>query len=198
VKLALLLLAAANAWSQQYFPPGVFERGRPELEQFTVNWYSKNLKALGEPSLWELSQADRAAEVYRFLWLRTNGHPVSVRIVLHAGGRPDLFAKVATGRAGYDPGSLKQSRETTLMDAKTRRLLECIEGVKFWTQPLHAPEEANVVTLDGTQWIVEGIKGGEYHIIDRNVLDLKGNDAAYILGKMMMFDLAGLKKSEIY
>src|SRR5262249_56012237 len=37
---------------------------------------SSQLDALGEPSLFP---SPRAAEVYRVLWLRSGGHPVSVR-----------------------------------------------------------------------------------------------------------------------
>ena len=193
---------AGAAHAQQYFPPGVFDdNGR--TGQYTINWYSKNLKALGEPSLWELSQRDRTAEVYRFLWLRTFHHPVSVRIVMypkaHVYGRARLFAKVASGTAGYDPGHVNRRRYTNLMDGAARKLLERIESVGFWTQPLRGPEP-KLITLDGAEWIIEGIKGGEYHVIDRFTPKPADGDAAYILGTMMVFDLARLriKPSEIY
>jgi hypothetical protein len=57
-----------------------------------------------------------------------------------------------------------------------------------------------MVGLDGAQWIIEGIKGGEYHVIDRWSPEPAAGDAAYILGTMMVFDLARLriKQSEIY
>jgi hypothetical protein len=199
---AIYVFVAGAAYGQQYFPPGVFdENGR--TGQFTIDWYSKNLRALGEPSLWELSQRDRTAEVYRFLWLRTFDRPVSVRIVMypkaHIYGRARLFARMASGKAGYDPGNVNRRRHTNLMDGTARRLLERIESVGFWTQPLHGPEP-KLITLDGAEWIVEGIKGGEYHIIDRYAPRPADGDAAYILGTTMAFDLARLriKPSEIY
>jgi hypothetical protein len=197
---AFVAFVPRAAHAQQYFPPGVFDQnGR--TGQFTVDWYSKNLKALREPSLWELSQKDRTAEVYRFLWLRTNDHPVSVRVVMyskaHVYGRARLFARVASGKAGYDPGRLNRRRHTNVRDGTARKLLERIESVGFWTQPLHAPDVAGV---DGARWIIEGIKGGQYHIIDRFSPHPADGDAAYILGSMMVFDVARLriKKSEIY
>jgi hypothetical protein len=200
--LTIGIFIAAAAQAQQYFPPGTFdENGR--TNQFTVDWYSKNLKALGEPSLWELSQTDRTAEAYRFLWLRTNHHPVSVRIVMyaksHVCGRARLFAKVASGKAGYDPGRVNRRRHTNLMEGSARKLLKGVESVGFWTQPLHGPEP-KLITLDGAEWIVEGIKGGQYHIIDRYAPKPSDGDAAYILGTMMVFDLARLriKQSEVY
>jgi hypothetical protein len=100
-------------------------------------------------------------------------------------------------KAGYDPGNVNRRRHTNLMDGTARRLLERIEGVGFWTQPLHPPD---IVGLDGAQWIIEGIKSGEYHIIDRFTPKPSDGDAAYILGTTMAFDLARLhiKKSEIY
>jgi hypothetical protein len=201
---AVCIFFAGAVQAQQYFPPGVFDEKARGYSSKVDDWYSKHLKALGEPSLWELSQKDRTAEVYRFLWLRTFHHPVSVRIVIFAKagpfGRARLLAKVATGAAGYKFGHVNRSRSTNLMDGSVRKLLERIESVKFWTQPAYTPVPADVVQLDGAEWIIEGIKGGQYHVIDRWSPEPVAGDAAYILGTMMAFDLARLriKKSEIY
>ncbi len=53
-----LLLAPAVLLGQQYFPPGTVANDAA---------CSRQLKALHEPSLRELSQRDPHAEVYRFL-----------------------------------------------------------------------------------------------------------------------------------
>lgn len=191
---AVCILFAGAAHAQQYFPHAVFAVN-PRSDQFTIDLYSRFLKALGEPSLWELSHADHTAEVYRFLWLRNRQYPVSVRIVVHAKGRGHgrarLFAKVVIERR-------LNRRRCNLMDGSERKLLERIDDVGFWTQPLHGPEKAG--EPDGSNWIIEGIKGGEYHVIDRWNPKPTDGDAAYILGSMMVFDLARLriKQSEIY
>jgi hypothetical protein len=98
--IGVFVLIATIARGQEYFhAPSV---NGPDLDQFAIDWYSKNLRALHEPSLWELSETDHAAEAYRFLWLRANHNPGSVRIVNRAGGGARLFVKAANGEAGYE------------------------------------------------------------------------------------------------
>jgi hypothetical protein len=43
-----------------------------------------------------------------------------------------------------------------------RQLLDMAE---FWTAPTE--EENGTVGCDGAQWIMEGAKGGQYHVVDR-------------------------------
>ena len=50
------------------------------INDFEVEWYSKQLVAMGERPLWKLTQGDREATVYRLLWLPSFHHPVCVRI----------------------------------------------------------------------------------------------------------------------
>src|SRR5271166_4529571 len=70
---------------EPFFPDLVFDTDR-EGNDFIVEWYSKHLKAMKEQSLWKLSQKDRSSTVYRFLWLPTFHHPVSVRLVRSSEG----------------------------------------------------------------------------------------------------------------
>ncbi len=73
--MPLCCLGADNG----YFPDRVFYQEK-DRNDFDVEWYSKQLKAMNAPSLWKLSRRDRSATVYRFLWLPSFDHPVSVRI----------------------------------------------------------------------------------------------------------------------
>ena len=45
-------------------------------------------------------------------------------------------------------------------------LLAQIERLRFWSLPTQ--EETPGVALDGSQWIMEGIQDGQYHLLDRH------------------------------
>src|SRR4051794_34102142 len=77
--LGILLALGFYASTTRYFPPESFI-ANPAIHQTKVEWYSSKLAALHEGSLWEVSQGQPSIEVYRFLWLRTFHHPVTVRI----------------------------------------------------------------------------------------------------------------------
>jgi hypothetical protein len=100
---ALLLILVAGLRAQtQYFPDRAFcgshETGTCE------RWYAKHLRAMGEPSLWELSK-DASKQSYRFLWLRTFDHPVSTRLEVAKDGTAQLLVKVLNGKVGMNPGT---------------------------------------------------------------------------------------------
>ena len=93
---ALLLLTICTAYGQQYFPPGILGKGHQQ-DEFRNQWYSKHLKALREPSLWEASQLDFTTEAYRFLYLRSFHHPISVRLVVAQDKTATLVSKETNG-----------------------------------------------------------------------------------------------------
>ncbi len=171
--LCLLLAGAGELPAQQYFPPGVLGT-TPQEHDFKASWYAKQLKALHEPSLWELSQ-DPMAEAYRFLWLRTLDHPIAVRLVLRASGSGRMHFRMTSGQGGYEPGRIIRYGVSWLTKAKTQSLLEALAAADFWNLPTLAgvnetppgPDGTVRIGLDGAQWIVEGVKNGQYHIVDR-------------------------------
>ena len=65
--LSLLLCSGGLLSQTRYFPPKTFG-DNPQEDRFVSRWYSQQLKALGEPSLFELSK-NPGIETYRFLWL---------------------------------------------------------------------------------------------------------------------------------
>src|SRR5690349_15429772 len=62
-----------------FFPVGTFRvsSDRGDTDSHQRNWYSKHLRAMSEPSL---SSGNYTGDVYRFLWLRTWGRPIVVRV----------------------------------------------------------------------------------------------------------------------
>lgn len=181
----LCLIAAPFSVGQvSFFPDG-------SLDEDAVHgdWYTKHLKALHEPSLWESSKTQKT-QTYRFLWLRSFHHPIAVRLDLKLDRRSLLTTKISSGHGGYEPGRLIKNRRRELNKEETDWFLGRIEELKFWSLPTKEPEEPNVIRLDGAEWILEGIKDGEYHLVERWSPD-KG--AVHALGIVMLIDLAKLK-----
>lgn len=147
--------------SAQYFPPGSLD-DRPDLHSILADWYSGQLKALEELSLYAMRK-ERAAEAYRFLWLRTFHHPVAVRIVLKDDGGT-IVSKMCDGAGGYKPGKLIVNRSAPLSPQQKTELNAMLESTGFWTLPSN---DRDSMGLDGSQWIVEAVTDGKYHIVDR-------------------------------
>ncbi|HXQ97339.1 MAG TPA: hypothetical protein VN774_02765, partial [Candidatus Limnocylindrales bacterium] len=93
--LLCLCLLSCGIHAQKYFPDRVFHEDST-LNKALDSWYSGQLKALKEPSLWELSQKSKQ-QVYRFLWLRTFDHPVAIRVEILPDGSSILTVRMADG-----------------------------------------------------------------------------------------------------
>jgi hypothetical protein len=105
-----------------------------------------------------------------------------------------LITKVASGTGGYSPGTLSTNTSRKLTAQEAQSLLSRVESGGFW----NAPNPVNDQTgTDGSQWIIEGVKAGRYHVVDRW---MPKNGPARELGLFLAFDLAGLSipKNEIY
>jgi hypothetical protein len=160
--IVLVLLFGGSLRAQtQYFPPHVFCRAG-ETEH-CERWYVPHLHAMGEPSLWELSKS-QSAESYRFLWLRTFNRPVSARLTIAKDGSGNLSIKVLSGSGGYAPGHLTQDRSIKVAKDSVDYFLQLLAKAEFWSAPT---EQENGVGCDGAQWIIEGAKAGQYHVVDR-------------------------------
>jgi hypothetical protein len=171
--------------SYNYFPV-------TEVDEFRTQWYGTFLKAFDEPSLWERSM-NGPAQAYRFTWLRTFHHPVVIRIEVRSNGICELTIKVGLGSGGYDPGKLIRNETSPLTKEQSEWFLNQV-NLKLWNEP---HERDTPSGDDGAQWIIEGVKNGQYRIEDR------WSPAAgpiHDLGISMAIGLAGLKipKEEIY
>jgi hypothetical protein len=132
-------------------------------DQFKAAWYSQELRALEEPTL--LDRATKPSfESYRFLWLRSFHHPLAVRLDIRTDGIGVLTTKVASGTGGFKPGHLVENTSRPLTRDQTLGFLTRLQEVGFWSLPSHVNDQTGA---DGSQWIIEGVKGGKYHIADR-------------------------------
>jgi hypothetical protein len=161
-----------------YFTSGTFGSD----DEFTGQWYSRNLRAMGEPSL-SCGQLDGEA-VYRFVWLRSFDAPISVRVV-HSAGRTSVVAVTLTGQGGYDPGQVAHRGEAGRSAREWSELSNALEQTRFWAMPAIS---RHAMGVDGARWIVEGRRGDSYHLVDRWSPD-KG---AYRVAGLLFLKLAAL------
>jgi hypothetical protein len=181
---------SAPASNTQFFPKSIDHAGMHGLKN---HWYSMQLQGLDEPSLFALA-GKTTAQAYRLLWLRTFHHPIAVRVDIEPDGTGVLTTKMGSGAGGYSPGKLVQNSSRKLDGVEVKQFLALIERVGFWTA-------ANPVTdqtgTDGSQWVIEGLKSGNYHVIDRWS---PHQGPAHEIGMFLAFDLAkmDIPKSEIY
>jgi len=166
-------------WTEGYFPPGALS-SVPEADAFAASWYASQLRALGEPSL--RAAMAGACTAYRFLWLRTWGDPVAVRIERWPGAAPTLAAK-----GGYDPGALALEETRPLAEAAWARFEALLAAAELDTIPAHGVEG-----LDGSQWIMEAVRQGAYRLVSRWTPARHGRDAAFRRACWFLVELSGL------
>jgi hypothetical protein len=148
-----------NLDPHSYFPRGAFYPTR-EHEKFIVEWYSGQLKAMGEPSLF--SQPDAPRESYRFLWLRSFHHPVAVRVWASCDGY-FISVKQTDGQGGYEPGTLITNQTRPLTSDEWDHFISLLDRSCYWQLQAELDDSG----CDGAQWILEGVKEGRYHVVDR-------------------------------
>jgi hypothetical protein len=165
-----------------FFPKLAFDE-RKEHSDFVAAWYSGHLRAMGEPSLWQLSRNSKDAIVYRLLWLPSFHHSICVRIDRTPGG-PKLHATVLDGQGGYEPGLVAIERNIVLPEEEWKTLNQLLERAGFWTMPTRLADDGG---CDGDQLIVEGVSEGTYHLVDRWM-----PEPAYLDLCRHMLDLTGL------
>jgi hypothetical protein len=165
--LVIVCLAGMHASADsKYFPPRTFvvdpPSGLQDISKDLSDWYSKALSTMKEPSLWELARQGQTMEVYRLLWLPTWGRPVAVRVE-KAGGRMTLNEVQLDGDGGYELGEVAVRKQTSLSQRDWDRLMERVEEAAFWGMPT----SINDLGVDGEHLIVEGVRDGRFHVVDR-------------------------------
>jgi hypothetical protein len=178
-----------------YFPPGALD-DTPQSSQFKEPWYSEQLRALQEPSLWEFSKTQKT-QTYRFLWLRSFDHPISVRLDVAENGTAVVTTKITSGQGGDETRKLLVNKSHSLAKEHAASFIDQVNELGFWDLATYERGEVGPdgkmtveVHVDGAEWILEGVKDGKYKIVDRWSPE-KGPVRA--LGITMLIDLAKLK-----
>ena len=191
--LAILLFSTMAAAGQAFFPAGAFYPDNLKLDSFKAKWYSEQLTALQEPSLFEAKQ-DSTVQSYRFLWLRSFHHPVAIRVLIYADGSGLVVTKMADGSGGNKPGKLILNKTEPLSPDAVKIFTQKIHQLNYWTLPMR---DTNPSGTDGAQWVIEGIDQGTYHLVDR----WSPNDGPVRkLGLFFLHNLSGshLRAEEVY
>lgn len=160
IVVALLVISAPFVClADEAKVPSVFPAGT--FDDFVVEWYSGHLEAMDEGALSPLAK-DKSAVVYRFTCLRTFHRPFAIKVT-KTKNRFELVRKVLSGKGGYDPGKLEESGKSELKPVAIAELEKLLVATKF--KELKSTVEDG--GLDGSQWILEVIRDGEYKIADR-------------------------------
>ena len=144
----------------QYFPRGVFH-ANAEASDWTARWYAKYLRAMEEPSLFE-SVGEKAGATYRLLIVSSYRRPVVIQLEVRANGTGLLTAKMATGIHGK-LGPVLRNESILVAQGVVEQFLNLEEKANFWT----LPTQNEIRRANGSEWIMEGRRAGEYHVVDR-------------------------------
>jgi bifunctional DNA-binding transcriptional regulator/antitoxin component of YhaV-PrlF toxin-antitoxin module len=166
IAVAAAALAAASPVRAQepYFPKSVFLPKNEEVNAIIDEMTSVHLRAMKEPSLWKLSRKDSTATAYRFLWLATGEHPICIR--LHRIGETfTLHISRHDGPPGLTAGRQNVDKDVKVSVPQGEQLLARLQKTTFWTAPVEVKENRGIA--DGDEIVIEGAKGGQYHVICR-------------------------------
>ena len=173
------------------------------LDPPSAEWYASYLRAAREPSLIALAVPRRGreqappVEQYRFLWLPSFHPPFAIRIARGASDDPDagalLTVKELARLTGFTlPGPLV--RVTTVeLPADRWAALRTQLDVGFWPLPSEPTRESRS-GLDGAEWVMEGVRGTEYHVVHRWSPDehSPAADQAFRAAALAFVDASGL------
>jgi hypothetical protein len=174
--LMMLLGALPQPLAAQttYFPPPYPKRmapcspspksnGAPVVSEFENRWYSEQLSAAGEPSLYEAGRRSANGDVIRFTWLRSFDPPVIVRVEGLESTSPRLIAKQLSGAGGYKPGTIGAQIDRRLSRVEATALRRMLLSTKVFDLPALECDGG----MDGAQWIIEGGGKAGYRFVAR-------------------------------
>ena len=138
----------------------------PLLSAGEQQWFSNNLHAAREPSLYDASLRAGAPQALRFTWLRSFHRPLTVRVTQEKNGAWRVIAKELSGKGGYNPGHIARTINRQLRADETAALKSLLAVVEL-------PDLSGDCVLgdelgvDGAQWIIERTDERGYHFINR-------------------------------
>ncbi|MER2560799.1 MAG: hypothetical protein ABTQ32_08775 [Myxococcaceae bacterium] len=182
-----LLACLTLAQSATYFPVDE-KRG---VSSFEEEWYGKALKALDEKPLHTDADATKGT-VYRLTILPTWGNPVTVRLTVLE-GKATIEGKRLDGQGGYEPGKLVEKGLTPVSAETLATFEKLFAKVNFEKQTTRDPTRG----LDGSQYILERVTEGKYHVVVRWSPDSdpqKRGLSAFLAASQSLYRASPLKK----
>lgn len=193
---------------QGYFPDGFPEQlqpdicgvERPRLSDVETEWYSSQWNAACEPPLEDAAKSKGSSSfTFRFSFLPTFDSSLFMRLEPHKSGHT-LIVKQMTGSGGYDPGIIARSKEIELSEKDVAAIQESLIGIleardaSVGTARLEGPKDTCFFTFDGTMWIFETVKDGQYDLIQENS---PREGPLFDLGQMLLKKTGWVEVSDI-
>lgn len=170
-----------------YFPPGTFTG---KAGEFAVRMYASGMYALGEKPWWPTPAADRPS--YRLTYLSSFGDAVVVTLMVVGDGS----GEIAVRSFNWEKELVTDDRTVTITKGEVVRFLGALDQAHFWQASTELPAPKGRLRTDGTEWIMEGVKEGDYHVAVRWSPDFERQDADEIRfadAGQLLFKLAGRK-----
>jgi hypothetical protein len=166
-----------------YFPPQTFMSRAADLQ---LRWYSADMYALGERPLWPPSTERET--IYRLTYLPAFSGPSVITLTVSPGGDGRVAIKTIDG----DREVTKVDDTSTASQDQLARFLSLLDQAHFWETPTELPRRG----LDGAEWIMEGVRDGNYRTVVRWCPDIEHQTADEIRfgdAGRLLFDLSGHK-----
>lgn len=164
-----------------YFPPQTFTSAAKELQ---LRWYSSDMYALGEKPLWPASIEPETT--YRLTYLPAFTGPTVITMTTSPHGAGSISIKSISG----DREVAKLDEKFSVSPDQVSRSVSLLDQAHFWGSPAELPSHG----LDGAEWIMEGVKDGQYRVVVRWCPDIDHQSAEEIPfadAGHLMFELAG-------
>ncbi len=175
-----------------YFPTQAFARKSEgdtgkyaylDIDVYKLDWYSNFLFSCGEPVM---PFEPKTAEVYRFTWLRSFNPWMTIRLE-NKNAKRVLYWKYITSAEDDDEKSTLYRGMKEISQVEWNAFKRQLDSAAFWEMPTRNDHEG----LDGAQWLLEAIKSGKYHVVDR----WSPSDGTYKNACLFLLGLTGLNVS---
>ncbi len=162
------------------------------IDDLFYKYYSSFLSKLNQESIYE-KMTDISKHIYRFIWLRSFHDPITITIEILDKEYGELhFQKFNVSRF-YSENEIVINNFIKLTPININILLGVIKECDFWGAPSKNPYSHG---LDGSTWIIEGLREGKYHIIER-WSPINMDEVSAGIG-LKMLDLSRIKINKIY
>jgi len=172
-----------------YFPYWYFIEGKNYIVSYynllfevwmssrAVSYRTTQLKALKEPGLYTIPVSS-GTTVYRFTWLRSFHHPISIRLE-QTGNEYILYWKEGKGLGGYAPKGLKLSGRKRLKPAQGKKCVQLINSMQLDS----LPNNHEALMFDGASWLLERKTADGYKAFQTDEPNQEFNDLGRYLLK---------------
>ena len=167
-----------------YFPPGTFKKPEGSSDDSRADVLALYLSDIGESPL---VRSDNYSEphAYRLIWTAfPSGVTVVIRLQIYSTGTARVFVE----KTPFDKTTLLLTKQSTVSAEAVNRFLECVKRGDFWQLPTQEHEQR---VVDGSYWVLEGVRDGNYHLVYRRAPELKPG-AFTDISRNLAKDLAGL------